>query len=135
MGFWPRRRNRFELGHPSDTNFIPFRERPPEATAERPALAIGPAAEDERNVDPTPHRDVGSQARRNRSDGERRAASNPDWLPRRGPRGLTAGQCDNRVGAEANCGTGGRAFEQRGVLVIAHDSIRHVGGEPVGRPT
>src|SRR6266699_3808972 len=60
VGFRPWRRQRFVLAQPSNGKSIAALNRPPEPTAEGPALAEGPAAEDERNIDPTPNGDVAS---------------------------------------------------------------------------
>src|SRR5438132_589069 len=60
MGFRPWRSQGFVLAQPSNRESITALYRPPEPSAEGPALAEGPAAEHERNIDATSNRDVGS---------------------------------------------------------------------------
>ena len=48
---------------------------------------------------------------------------------------MTARQCNDGVRIETKRGTGGGAFEERGVLLVPDDSIRDRRREPVGRTT
>jgi hypothetical protein len=135
MRFRPWRRQLFELDHRADGESIIGRKRPLEPTAECPALAKGPAAKHQRNVNPAPNRDVGPQPRGNRSNGEARAASDPDGLPSWRPGEMATRDRDDRIRLESERGPGSRAFKECGVLVIANDSIRDRGRQPVGGTT
>jgi hypothetical protein len=48
---------------------------------------------------------------------------------------MATSQRDDRIAVEAERGTRGRAFEQRGVFVIAHKSIGDGSRERISRPT
>ncbi len=135
MGLWPRHRQRFELDHPADRDAVTGRQGPPEAPAECPALAERAAAEYDPNVNPAPNRDVRAQPRANRSYGEARAAGDPHRPPSWRPIEMTTRDGNQRISVESERWTSGRAFELRGVLMVANDSIRDGGGEPIGRPT
>src|SRR2546430_296022 len=135
MRFRPWRSQGFVVAKPSNGKAVATLDRPPEPTAEAPALAEGPAAEDERNIDPTPNGDVAPEPGRDRSKGETRAPSDPQHLPRWRSRCLTARHCNDSAGVETKRGTGGGAFEERGVPRVPNDSIRDRRREPVGRTT